>query len=374
MELKFEVLDRDRSSAARRGRITLDRGEFETPVFMPVGTQATVKTMTPEELKACGAGIILANTYHLYLRPGEDLISRAGGIHNFMNWDRPVLTDSGGFQVFSLADLNEINDEGVEFQSHLDGSRHFITPEKSMQIQKKLGSDIVMAFDECAPYPAEKEYVKEALERTLRWAQRCQQEMADSSQNLFGIVQGGTFADLRRLSARETVRLDFPGYAIGGLSVGEENELMYEMLEVTVPELPRDKPRYLMGVGTPQDLIAGVRRGIDMFDCVMPTRIARHGSIYTREGRLTIRNASYKEDFSPPDPGCSCYVCRNYTRAYLRHLLKRREILGIRLTTYHNIYFFLRLMADLREAITRRELESFAGKFLENYRDDAESG
>ncbi len=374
MTLKFEVLDQSRNSAARRGRITLDRGQFETPVFMPVGTQATVKTMTPEELKACGAGIILANTYHLYLRPGEDLIARAGGIHHFMNWDRPLLTDSGGFQVFSLADLNEISEEGVRFQSHLDGSRHFITPEKSMQIQKKLGSDIVMAFDECAPYPADKEYAKEALDRTLHWAHRCQQEMENSPQNLFGIVQGGTFADLRRLSARETVKFDFPGYAIGGLSVGEKNELMYEMLEVTVPELPRDKPRYLMGVGTPQDLIAGVRRGIDMFDCVMPTRIARHGSIYTREGRLTIRNASYREDFSPPDPDCSCYVCRNYSRAYLRHLLKRREILGIRLTTYHNIYFFLRLMTNLRRAIARQELDSFADEFLERYRDDAVAG
>ncbi len=374
MTLKFEVLDQARNSAARRGRITLDRGQFETPVFMPVGTQATVKTMTPEELKACGAGIILANTYHLYLRPGEDLIARAGGIHRFMNWDRPLLTDSGGFQVFSLADLNEISDEGVKFQSHLDGSRHFITPEKSMQIQKKLGADIVMAFDECAPYPAEKEYVKKALDRTLNWARRCQQEMKNSPQNLFGIVQGGAFADLRRLSAREIVKFDFPGYAIGGLSVGEENELMYEMLEVTVPELPRYKPRYLMGVGTPQDLIAGVRRGIDMFDCVMPTRIARHGSIYTREGRLTIRNATYQEDFSPPDPDCSCYVCRSYSRAYLRHLLKRREILGIRLTTYHNIYFFLRLMSDLRWAIARQELESFTAEFLELYQDDAEPG
>ncbi len=374
MTLKFEVLDQARNSAARRGRITLDRGQFETPVFMPVGTQATVKTMTPEELKACGAGIILANTYHLYLRPGEDLIARAGGIHRFMNWDRPLLTDSGGFQVFSLADLNEISDEGVKFQSHLDGSRHFITPEKSMQIQKKLGADIVMAFDECAPYPAEKEYVKKALDRTLNWARRCQQEMKNSPQNLFGIVQGGAFADLRRLSAREIVKFDFPGYAIGGLSVGEENELMYEMLEVTVPELPRYKPRYLMGVGTPQDLIAGVRRGIDMFGCVMPPRIARHGSIYTREGRLTIRNATYQEDFSPPDPDCSCYVCRSYSRAYLRHLLKRREILGIRLTTYHNIYFFLRLMSDLRWAIARQELESFTAEFLELYQDDAEPG
>ena len=374
MPLKFEVLDQARNSAARRGRITLNRGQFETPVFMPVGTQATVKTMTPEELKACGAGIILANTYHLYLRPGEDLIARAGGIHSFMNWDRPLLTDSGGFQVFSLADLNEISDEGVKFQSHLDGSRHFITPEKSMQIQKKLGSDIVMAFDECAPYPAEKEYVKKALDRTLHWAHRCQQEMENSTQNLFGIVQGGTFANLRRLSARETVKFDFPGYAIGGLSVGEENELMYEMLEVTVPDLPRDKPRYLMGVGTPQDLIAGVRRGIDMFDCVMPTRIARHGSTYTREGRLTLRNATFQDDFSPPDPDCSCYVCRSYSRAYLRHLLKRREILGIRLTTYHNIYFFLRLMSDLRRAIARQELKSFTAEFLERYQDDTESG
>ncbi len=369
MSLKFEVLAKASNSSARQGKIKLSRGEFSTPTFMPVGTQATVKTLSSEDLKACGAGIILANTYHLYLRPGESLIASSGGLHEFMNWDRPILTDSGGFQVFSLTELNDITDEGVKFKSHLDGSSHFITPEKSIEIQKELGADIIMAFDECTPYPAEKNYVEKALDRTLRWAERCQQEAEDTEQNLFGIIQGGTFADLRKLSARETVKFDFPGYALGGLSVGEENELMYEMLDVTVPELPQSKPRYLMGVGTPEDLIQGVLRGIDMFDCVMPTRIARHGSIYTNKGRLTIRNASFSADFSPLDPECSCYVCRNYSRAYIRHLLKRKEILGHRLTSYHNIYFFQNLMTKIREAIARDELTYFADDFLTQYKD-----
>ncbi len=370
MTLEFNLKSEDNNSLAREGIIDIGGKKIDTPIFMPVGTQATVKALRPEDLKACGSSIILANTYHLYLRPGSELIANAGGLHDFMNWDRLILTDSGGFQVFSLSDLNEIKEEGVYFQSHLDGSKHFISPEKSIQIQKDLGADIIMAFDECAPYPAEKDYVKESLERTLRWAERCKEEMIGvNNQHLFGIVQGGTYPELRKISARETIKLDFPGYAIGGLSVGEETELMHEMLEVTVPELPESKPRYLMGVGTPEDLIEGVRRGIDMFDCVMPTRIARHGSIYTSQGRITIRNASFSEDFTSPDPDCNCYVCRNYSRAYIRHLLNRNEILGVILTSYHNIFFLLDLMAKIRKSISGGYFNDFTEEFYSNYLD-----
>ncbi|MGM0419898.1 MAG: tRNA guanosine(34) transglycosylase Tgt [Bacillota bacterium] len=368
MSLNYELKNRNKSSQARTGKVYVNGRMINTPAFMPVGTQATVKTMRPEDLVACGAEIILANTYHLYLRPGEDLIAKAGGLHKFMNWDGLILTDSGGFQVFSLSDLNEIKEEGVYFQSHLDGSKHFISPEKSIEIQRALGADIVMAFDECAPYPADYEYVEESLARTLRWAERCQEAMLGAEkQHLFGIVQGGAYSDLRKLSARETVKLDFPGYAIGGLSVGEETEVMQEMLEVTIPELPSNKPRYLMGVGTPEDLIEGVRRGVDMFDCVMPTRIARHGSIYTSTGRITIRNATFSEDFTSPDPDCDCYVCKNYSRAYLRHLLNRNEILGVMLTSYHNIYFFLNLMRELRQSINDNKFDQFTEKFYAEY-------
>ena len=370
MTLDFEIKNKDSNSLAREGSIDIGGKKIDTPIFMPVGTQATVKALRPEDLKACGASIILANTYHLYLRPGSELIANSGCLHDFMNWDRLILTDSGGFQVFSLSDLNEIKEEGVYFQSHLDGSKHFISPEKSIQIQKDLGADIIMAFDECAPYPADKNYVKESLERTLRWAERCKEEMVGvKDQQLFGIVQGGTYPELRKISARETIKLDFPGYAIGGLSVGEETELMHKMLEVTVPELPESKPRYLMGVGTPEDLIEGVRRGIDMFDCVMPTRIARHGSIYTSQGRITIRNASFSEDFSSPDPECNCYVCRNYSKAYIRHLLNRNEILGVILTSYHNIFFLLDLMTKIRKSISGDYFSDFADKFYSNYLD-----
>ena len=369
MNLEFNVESNSSETSARTGKIFLDQGVVDTPIFMPVGTKATVKSLSPEELKECGADIILANTYHLFLRPGPEIVENAGGLHTFMNWDRPILTDSGGFQVFSLSDMNEIEEDGVHFQSHLDGSKHFISPEKSIKIQMMLGADIIMAFDECVSNPADKEYVKKALNRTLRWAERSLQtlEEGDSNQNLFGIVQGGIYPELRKLSARETRKFDFPGYAIGGLSVGEENEVMYQMLEETVPELPEDKPRYLMGVGTPIDLIEGVKRGIDMFDCVLPTRLARHGSLYTSRGRITITNSQYKDDYTPPDPDCKCYLCSNYSSAYLRHLLKRNEIFGHRLASYHNIYFFLDLMRKLRYNIKRDSLQDFCEKFYAKY-------
>ena len=340
---------------ARLGRLTLSHGEVETPVFMPVGTQATVKTLTPEELYEIGIGIILANTYHLYLRPGEELVAKAGGLHSFMNWKRNILTDSGGFQVFSLSKLRKISDEGVEFQSHIDGSRHFLSPEKVMDIEQKLGADIAMCFDECAPYPCSYEEAELAVERTTLWAKRCREVHRHQEQALFGIVQGNIFPDLRARSAEELVKLDFPGYAVGGLSVGEPKENMYEILEFLHPLLPADKPRYLMGVGEPEDLIEGVKRGIDMFDCVVPTRLARHGTAYTYSGKITVRNAAFKEDFLPIDTRCDCYVCRNYSRAYLRHLIKAEEILAHRLLSYHNVYFLVNLMARIRNAIREGE-------------------
>src|SRR6056297_3296249 len=367
MSFSYELIKKDTDTQARLGKITTYHGEINTPIFMPVGTQATVKAMTPEELKKVKAEIILGNTYHLYLRPGHELIKNAGGLHEFMNWDRPILTDSGGFQVFSLADLREIKEEGVYFQSHIDGSRQFISPEKSIEIQNALGSDIAMAFDECPPEPANYDYVKDSLQRTVRWAKRSKAAMDNNKQSLFGIIQGGVFRDLREKSIKKMTEIGFPGYAIGGLSVGEAKEDMLETLEFTVPLMPEDKPRYLMGVGTPQDLIEGVMRGIDMFDCVMPTRIARHGSIYTSEGRITIRNATYKEDFTSPDPDCDCYVCKNYSRAYIRHLLKRNEILGVRLTSYHNLYFLINLMKRMREAIHNDSLLEFRNEFYRKY-------
>lgn len=367
MSFSFELIHKEKDTAARLGRIKTSHGEIDTPIFMPVGTQATVKTMTPEELKEIDAQIILANTYHLYLRPGSKLIAEAGGLHEFMHWDRPILTDSGGFQVFSLSELNEITEEGVYFQSHLDGSRHFISPERSMEIQMDLGSDIVMVFDECPPYPSEYDYVAESLERTIRWAKRSKEAMTNKEQALFGIVQGGVYEDLRRACVEALVEIGFPGYAIGGLSVGEEKEQMLEVLDFTTSVMLEDKPRYLMGVGTPEDLIEGVMRGIDMFDCVMPTRIARHGAVFTSEGRLTVRNARYERDFTPLDHNCNCYVCRNYTRGYIRHLIKRNEILGIRLTTYHNLYFLINLMAEIRRAIAEDRFLKFREKFYRQY-------
>ena len=364
----FELIKTCKQSGARLGRVHTPHGSFETPAFMPVGTQATVKTMSPEELKFMGAHIILSNTYHLYLRPGHKLIKAAGGLHRFMNWDRAILTDSGGFQVFSLSANRKITEEGVEFRSHLNGDKLFLSPEKAMEIQNDLGSDIIMAFDECPPYPAEYEYIRQSTERTSRWAERCLRSHArPDEQGLFAIVQGGVFADLRIRSARELTSLDFPGYAIGGLSVGEPKEMMYRMLEETVPYLPAGKPRYLMGVGSPDALIEGSIRGIDMFDCVLPTRIARNGTTMTSRGRLVIRNAQYAEDFGPLDPECDCYTCRNYSRAYIRHLIKADETFGIRLTTYHNLHFLLSLMRKIRQAIMEDRLLDFKEEFFEQY-------
>lgn len=366
--IQYELLKTCKQAGARLGRITTPHGEIETPVFMPVGTLATVKTMSPEELKEIGAQIILSNTYHLWLRPGHDIIEEAGGLHRFMNWDRPILTDSGGFQVFSLSKLRKIEEEGVHFRNHLSGEKLFLSPEEATRIQNALGADIIMAFDECPPYPAEYEYMKTSVERTSRWAERCLKAHGrPDEQALFGIVQGGEYKDLRRQSALDLVSMNFPGYAIGGLSVGEPKEVMYDILEFTTPLLPADKPRYLMGVGSPDALIEGVIRGIDMFDCVLPTRIARNGTCMTSTGRLVVRNAKYARDFRPLDENCDCYVCRTYSRAYIRHLIHCDETFGIRLTTYHNLYFLIKLMEQIRQAIREDRLLDFREQFFEQY-------
>lgn len=355
MTFRFELLSGG-AAGPRRGRLHTAHGTVETPVFMPVGTQATVKTLTPEDLTALGARIILSNTYHLYLRPGADLVREAGGLHSFMHWDGSILTDSGGFQVFSLAKLRRIEAGGVRFRSHLDGSEHFLTPEKAVEVQEALGSDIAMCFDECIPYPSTPEYVRQSVELTTEWAKRCRDAHTRSDQALFGIVQGGVLLDQRERSARGLVELDFPGYAIGGLSVGEPKSEMYGVLQHTLPLLPVERPRYLMGVGSPDCLIEGVERGVDMFDCVLPTRIGRNGTLFTLAGRVIVRDAKYARDFTPPDPDCDCYVCRNYTRAYLRHLFKAGELLALRLATYHNLHFLLTLMERLREAAPSGDL------------------
>lgn len=334
---------------------------------MPVGTQATVKAVTPRDLKEIGAKVILSNTYHLYIRPGHELVKEAGGLHKFMNWDRPILTDSGGFQVFSLSDLREIKEEGVYFRSHLDGSTHFIGPEKSMEIQNALGADIIMAFDECAPYPCSYEEASRAVDRTTRWAIRCKEAHGRQDQALFGIIQGNVYKDLRLKSAEEILALDFPGYGIGGLSVGEPKPLMYEMLDVLMPVMPKDKPRYLMGVGSPDCLVEGVIRGVDMFDCVLPTRIARNGTAMTSQGRVVVRNAVYQRDFSPLDPECDCYTCQNFTKAYIRHLVKAQEILASILVTIHNLRFLTRLMEKVKEAIWEDRLLEFKKEFFIKY-------
>ncbi len=368
MAISFKLKQQSTESAARLGEISTPHGVIETPVFMPVGTKATVKAMTPEELKGLGAEIILSNTYHLYLRPGHALIEQAGGLHQFMNWDRPILTDSGGFQVFSLGKLRKIEEAGVLFRSHIDGSKHFISPEKAIEIQNALGADIVMAFDECPPYPAEYDYVAQSLARTTRWAERCKAAHAKPDrQALFGIVQGGMFKDLRRRSAEQLVALDLPGYAIGGLSVGEPKDVMYQVLDYTVDWLPADKPRYLMGVGSPDALIEGVIRGVDMFDCVLPTRTARMGTALTSRGSLAIKKAQYLSDFSALDPDCDCYTCRNYSRAYLRHLYKENEILSARLLSTHNLHFLVNLMRQIRQAIAESRLMAFRRQFFEKY-------
>nr|PZN11826.1 MAG: tRNA guanosine(34) transglycosylase Tgt [Caldicoprobacter oshimai] len=367
MSFKFEVIKECSKTGARLGRIYTPHGSFETPIFMPVGTQATVKALTPRDLKEINAQIILANTYHLYLRPGYELIRQAGGLHKFMNWDRPILTDSGGFQVFSLADLREITDEGVYFRSHLDGSKHFISPEKAIEIENALGADIIMAFDECVPYPCDYETAKDAVERTSRWARRCKAAHQREDQALFGIIQGSVFRDLRMRSLEQLLELDFPGYGIGGLSVGEPKPVMYEILEHMIPAMPKDKPRYLMGVGSPDCLIEGVIRGVDMFDCVLPTRTARTGLAMTSRGKVMLRNAPYQRDFSPLDPECDCYTCKNFSRAYLRHLVKAREILAAILISLHNVRFLIRLMEEIREAIRNDCLLEYRDSFFEKY-------
>lgn len=366
--IRYELIKQCKQSGARLGRLHTPHGIIETPVFMPVGTQATVKAMTPDELKDIGAKIILSNTYHLYMRPGEKLIKEAGGLHKFMNWDRPILTDSGGFQVFSLSKLRDIKEEGVTFRSHIDGSKHFITPEKAVQIQNDLGSDIMMCFDECLPYPCEYDYAKNSLHRTIRWAERCHNAHTNTeNQALFGIIQGGMYKDLREESVKEMTKLDFPGYSIGGLSIGEPKPIMYEVLDWTAHLLPDNKPRYLMGVGSPDCLIEGVIRGIDMFDCVLPTRIARNGTVFTSKGKVVVRNAEYAKDFSPLDDECDCYACRNYSRAYIRHLFKAKEILGARLTTIHNLRFLINLMEGIRQAIMEDRLLDFREEFYTKY-------
>jgi queuine tRNA-ribosyltransferase len=358
MPFSFDVLVQDRQTRARIGRIRTPHGELTTPAFMPVGTQASVKTMTPEELLACRAEIVLANTYHLYLRPGHTLIEDLGGLHHFMHWDRPILTDSGGFQVYSLSRLRKLGEEGVLFQSHLNGSRHLLTPEKAVEIQEALGSDIAMALDECVPYPAAYDYPRSSQELTTRWARRATAARRRPEQALFGIVQGGMYADLREQSACELVDLDLQGYALGGFSVGETKTLMYDLIGQTATYLPAEKPRYLMGVGTPADLLACVKLGVDMFDCVMPTRNARNGYLFTRQGKLIIKNARYAQDARPLDPECQCYTCRYYSRAYLRHLFVAEEILGPRLNTIHNLHYYMDVMHMIRAAIVEGRLDS----------------
>jgi len=367
MSFRFELIKECSSTGARLGKIHTPHGSFETPVFMPVGTQATVKAMTPRNLEEVNARIILSNTYHLYLRPGHKLIKQAGGLHRFMSWNHSILTDSGGFQIFSLNELREVTDEGVHFRSHLDGSKHFISPEKAIEIQNALGADIIMAFDECVPYPCEYETAKDAVERTTRWARRCKIAHERDDQALFGIIQGGLYKDLRTRSAQEILELDFPGYAIGGLSVGEPKPLMYDMLEHVIPFMPKEKPRYLMGVGSPDCLIEGVMRGVDMFDCVLPTREARNGLAMTSRGRVMVRNADYRKDFEPLDPECDCYTCSNFSRAYLRHLVKAGEILAAMLITLHNVRFLNRLMEEIREAIRNDSLVRLKESLLEKY-------
>ncbi len=356
-----------RQTGARYGILHTPHGDVEVPMFMPVGTLATVKTLSPEEIKESGAGVILANTYHLHLRPGEDIVEKAGGIHKFMNYNGPILTDSGGFQVFSLMENRKINEEGVIFKNHLNGSRIEFTPEKVIAIQEKIGADIIMSFDECMPYPVEHKYAQASVERTLRWAKRGLEAHIRKDQALFGIVQGSDFEDLRRLSATELAKMDFPGYSIGGTSIGEPKDVFIKMVEQSVKYLPHDKPRYLMGVGSIDFLLEGVERGVDMFDCVLPTRIARHGALMTSNGRVNIRDAKYKEDFSPLDANCDCYTCRNYTRAYLRHLYVSEEIFGKRLLSIHNVRFLISLMEKARDAIKEDRFGDFKAEVYRSF-------
>jgi len=367
MKVKYNLIKKEKDTWARLGTLETNYGTYDTPMFMPVGTRATVKMLTPEELKDANSGIILANTYHLWLRPGEDLIEKAGGLHKFMNYDGPILTDSGGFQVFSLAKPKDITEEGVHFKSHIDGSKLFLTPEKSIEIQNKLDSDIAMSFDECPPFPVTHEYMKNSVERTLRWARRGKDVFNNPRQSLFGIVQGGEFEDLRKYSAEETVKMNFDGYSIGGTSVGEDKETMMKMIEYSTPYLPEDKVRYLMGVGEPMDIIEGVIRGVDIFDCVLPTRIARHGNAFTRCGKINLKNAKFKEDFTPIDENCDCYSCKNYTRSYIRHLVSVDESLGARLLSIHNIRFLIKITEEIREAIKQDKLLEYRDNFKKKY-------
>ena len=361
--MTFDLLKECSDTLARRGTIHTRRGAIETPAFMPVGTQGTVKGMMPEQLKEIGSQIILGNTYHLYLRPGHERMARFGGLHKFMNWDRPILTDSGGFQVFSLGDLRKIDEDGVRFQSHLDGSKHILTPELSIAIQEALGSDIMMVFDECIPHPSTREYISASTARSTRWAARCKAARTDESAALFGIVQGGMEEDLRQKSVEGLLEIGFDGYALGGLSVGEPAEVMYQVMDWSLPLLPQNNPRYVMGVGTPENLVEAVSRGADMFDCVMPTRNARNGVLFTSFGKISIKQARFIEDELPIDPECSCYVCRNYSRAYLRHLYQSNEILSSVLNTTHNLYYYLHLMKRMRDAISEGTFKIFREDF-----------
>ncbi|MBP3897356.1 MAG: tRNA guanosine(34) transglycosylase Tgt [Mogibacterium sp.] len=366
--VKYELLHTDKKTGARRGRITTPHGTIETPVFMPVGTQATVKAMKPEAVADTGAQIILANTYHLFLRPGSDIVREAGGLHRFMNWDKPILTDSGGYQVFSLGAMRKITEEGVMFASHIDGSRHMLSPEKSIEVQNDLGSDIIMAFDECAPKDASRKYIEKSQAMTTRWLERCvKAHQNPDRQALFGIMQGGFYRDLREKSAKEIVDLDLPGYAIGGISVGESREDYIGVLDYAPKLLPENKPRYVMGIGTPDYIFEAVERGVDMFDCVEPTRIARHGMAMTSHGRISIKNAKFERDFTPLDPECDCYTCRNYTRAYLRHLFKAGETMSHMLLTEHNLRFLSRLSEDIRRSIEEDRFSEFKEEFYSKY-------
>lgn len=365
MKVKYQLLHQ--SGKARYGTLSTNYGTFETPMFMPVGTQATVKTLESRELKEMSSAVILSNTYHLWVRPGEDIVDKAGGLHQFMNYDGPILTDSGGFQVFSLASPKNISEEGVHFKNHLNGESLFLTPEKSIQIQNKLDSDIAMSFDECIPYPASYEYAKQSTERTLRWAERGKKVHSNERQSLFGIVQGGEYRDLREWSAKETVKLGFDGYSIGGTSVGEDKPTMYQMIEDGIRYLPEDKPRYLMGVGEPIDILEGVERGIDMFDCVLPTRLARHGHAFTRDGKINLKNAQYKEDFTVVDKDCDCYCCKHYTKAYIRHLIVANETLGQRLLSIHNVRFLIRLTEKIRKSIQEDIFLEYKKDFINRY-------
>ena len=370
MKLEYQLKQKSKRNMARLGEFLYNGKVYQTPMFMPVGTNGTVKTLSPEELKEIGCGIILANTYHLWLRPGEDIVKSAGGLHKFMNYDGPILTDSGGYQVFSLAKPKDITEEGVHFKNHENGDSLFLTPEKSMEIQMALGSDIVMSFDECVKWPSTKEYMKESVERTLRWAKRGKEVFNSPNQMLFGIVQGGEYEDLRCHCATELVKMDFDGYSIGGTSVGEDKKTMYKMVSYATKYLPENKIRYLMGVGDPIDLIENVMRGVDIFDCVSPTRLARHGHAYTWHGKINLKNSQYKKDFTKIDDECNCYACRNYTKSYIRHLITASETFGARLLSIHNIYFLTELMQKIRENIESDTLEEFRDNFIKNYYGD----